>query len=239
MDVLRDRSDIDALHIVSHGDQGSLELGSSVLNQNTMESEYANELAAIGGALSDHGDILIYGCDFAAGPGGSAAAALLADLTGAEVAASTDDTGAADKGGDWDLEHETGSIEVRTIQAVGFAGILADLDGDGVDDVDDLDDDNDGILDTEEGTQAFNLESSNFPAAPVAINGGDSENLDSGDVFIVPAAFGNFDLRIEFTEVNTDTATANIAGNGRITICLLYTSPSPRDRTRSRMPSSA
>ena len=28
-------------------------------------------------------------------------------------------------------------------------------------------------------------------------------------------------------------------GSGRIHICLLYTSPSPRDRTRSRMPSSA
>ena len=27
--------------------------------------------------------------------------------------------------------------------------------------------------------------------------------------------------------------------NGRISACLLYTSPSPRDRTRSRMPSSA
>ena len=28
-------------------------------------------------------------------------------------------------------------------------------------------------------------------------------------------------------------------GLGRATVCLLYTSPSPRDRTRSRMPSSA
>ena len=114
-DILRDRSDIDALHIVSHGDQGSLELGSSVLNHNTMESEYATELAMIGGALSDHGDILIYGCDFAAGPDGSAAAALLADLTGAEVAASTDDTGAAAKGGDWDLEHQTGTVEALSL----------------------------------------------------------------------------------------------------------------------------
>ena len=26
---------------------------------------------------------------------------------------------------------------------------------------------------------------------------------------------------------------------GQVTVCLLYTSPSPRDRTRSRMPSSA
>ena len=28
-------------------------------------------------------------------------------------------------------------------------------------------------------------------------------------------------------------------GMGKTTTCLLYTSPSPRDRTRSRMPSSA
>ena len=28
-------------------------------------------------------------------------------------------------------------------------------------------------------------------------------------------------------------------GNGHPNVCLLYTSPSPRDRTRSRMPSSA
>ena len=30
-----------------------------------------------------------------------------------------------------------------------------------------------------------------------------------------------------------------LAGKFRVYICLLYTSPSPRDRTRSRMPSSA
>ena len=30
-----------------------------------------------------------------------------------------------------------------------------------------------------------------------------------------------------------------VTGHGLIMICLLYTSPSPRDRTRSRMPSSA
>ena len=33
-------------------------------------------------------------------------------------------------------------------------------------------------------------------------------------------------------------ATGSLAG-GRYNTCLLYTSPSPRDRTRSRMPSSA
>ena len=34
-------------------------------------------------------------------------------------------------------------------------------------------------------------------------------------------------------------AAARKAVNGDVIICLLYTSPSPRDRTRSRMPSSA
>ena len=35
------------------------------------------------------------------------------------------------------------------------------------------------------------------------------------------------------------TSTAVYDGNGNLYFCLLYTSPSPRDRTRSRMPSSA
>ena len=39
--------------------------------------------------------------------------------------------------------------------------------------------------------------------------------------------------KVELTEKEKATA------NGEPYICLLYTSPSPRDRTRSRMPSSA
>ena len=40
-------------------------------------------------------------------------------------------------------------------------------------------------------------------------------------------------------EVYNDTRTAQDTLLGIIYSCLLYTSPSPRDRTRSRMPSSA
>ena len=39
------------------------------------------------------------------------------------------------------------------------------------------------------------------------------------------------------TQILTDVA--EIIGANILNICLLYTSPSPRDRTRSRMPSSA
>src|SRR5665811_1127683 len=38
---------------------------------------------------------------------------------------------------------------------------------------------------------------------------------------------------------STTRRSARTSGSARTTPCLLYTSPSPRDRTRSRMPSSA
>ena len=41
------------------------------------------------------------------------------------------------------------------------------------------------------------------------------------------------------TSLNTWAVTKSILGAAKYILCLLYTSPSPRDRTRSRMPSSA
>ena len=40
-------------------------------------------------------------------------------------------------------------------------------------------------------------------------------------------------------ELFTELSTAKEKGRKVVYTCLLYTSPSPRDRTRSRMPSSA
>ena len=76
-----------------------------------MNGVYADELAAIGQSLSEKADLLIYGCNFGQGELGGNAAARLAQLTGADVAASVDLTGHADLGGDWDLEYSVGSIE--------------------------------------------------------------------------------------------------------------------------------
>ena len=105
--------------------------------------------------------------------------------------------------------------DLATITTVSF-----DKDGDGVADVDDLDDDNDGILDIDEGYQSFTLESDDFPSAPIAINVDPmATSLVTGDVFVVENV-GDFDVRIEFTEVNLETAgaTATINNAGRITI---------------------
>ncbi|MDX1267641.1 MAG: DUF4347 domain-containing protein, partial [Oceanisphaera sp.] len=92
----------DAIHLLSHGDEGQVQLGSLTLNGTEAENR-AGELGTLGRALNQDGDLLLYGCDVAGGEG-LAFVERLAELTGADVAASDDLTGAAALGGDWDLE---------------------------------------------------------------------------------------------------------------------------------------
>src|SRR3990167_8849630 len=63
--ALAGRTDIDAIHIVSHGDEGVLLLGNAALHSGNMDA-YAVQLSEIGAALKADGDILLYGCDVAA-----------------------------------------------------------------------------------------------------------------------------------------------------------------------------
>ncbi|TNC08380.1 DUF4347 domain-containing protein, partial [Methylobacterium terricola] len=114
-DALAGRSGIDAIHILSHGSAGDLRLGTGDLTAETIQGRYAADLAVIGNALTATGDLLIYGCDFAAGDAGARAVALLASATGADIAASDDPTGDAELGGDWTLEMHRGAIETGIV----------------------------------------------------------------------------------------------------------------------------
>ncbi|MEH1898974.1 MAG: Calx-beta domain-containing protein [Nostoc sp.] len=100
---------VESVHIVSHGGEGSLQLGSTYLNLTNLNS-YANQLRKWANVLTDKADILLYGCDVASGQG-TKFVQFLSRITGADVAASTDKTGSAALGGDWDLEVKTGKIE--------------------------------------------------------------------------------------------------------------------------------
>ncbi len=102
--VLAQYSDLSAIHIVSHGADGMIQLGGSWLTAGNVQ-EHFSELQKWGMALSDDGDILIYGCDVAASPEGQALIDTVARLTNADVAASTDKTGDISRGGDWSLEY--------------------------------------------------------------------------------------------------------------------------------------
>lgn len=105
-------SGLDAVHIVSHGTDTAVKLGSTWLNQETIAG-YVGEMARWGRSLSGGADLLFYGCDLAASSDGEALLESVQLLTGADVGASTDDTGHAIFGGDWDLEFATGNIETQ------------------------------------------------------------------------------------------------------------------------------
>ncbi len=104
--------DLAAVHIVSHGDQGLLQLGSGRVDAGTLQARAA-ELAAWQTALGAQADLLLWGCNVGEGEVGSRFIGQLAAFTGADVAASTDPTGSAAAGGDWLLELHTGAIEAR------------------------------------------------------------------------------------------------------------------------------
>ena len=64
-DHLEGWSDIDAIHIISHGDDAQLRLGNSVIGTDDLSNQHSDALGRIGAALSETGDVLIYGCDLA------------------------------------------------------------------------------------------------------------------------------------------------------------------------------
>ncbi|RCN75399.1 DUF4347 domain-containing protein, partial [Enterococcus faecium] len=88
---------------MSHGGPGPLQLGDGTFDLHGLDAR-ADALALIGDSLSEQGDLLLYGCDVAAGEAGKAFIDALSAATGADVAASVDTTGPAQLGGDGSLE---------------------------------------------------------------------------------------------------------------------------------------
>jgi len=109
-EVLASRHDLDAVHIISHGADGVVELGNTQLEFNTLLKN-SSQIANWGKAFSQDGDMLLYGCDLAATTDGQSLVNALAQLTGTDVAASDDKTGNTGLGGDWDLEYQVGVVE--------------------------------------------------------------------------------------------------------------------------------
>ena len=113
-DILKTYDNVDALHIISHGSTGELNFASGTVDGNSLE-EFSDELQAIGEALSEDADILLYGCNVASNGDGEEFINEIAKLSGADVAASDDITGVS---GDWDLEYNSdfGNIETDELE---------------------------------------------------------------------------------------------------------------------------
>ncbi|WP_417842648.1 cadherin-like domain-containing protein [Thalassospira sp.] len=109
-DALASGTDVSGLHIISHGGDGSFELGKDSVDSASLDGETGAEISSWSKHLSAGADILLYGCNIAKDGSGKQFVDDLASLTGADVAASDDVTGNSDLGGDWDLEYATGQI---------------------------------------------------------------------------------------------------------------------------------
>jgi Ca2+-binding RTX toxin-like protein len=116
----------DAIHILSHGRDGALQLGSGWLETGNLE-EHAETLRTIGAALAPHGNLLVYGCNVARSSGGKAFVRQLAALTRADLAASSTPVGDAAQGGNWLLDFTTGPVRTGVLfsAATAYAHVLA------------------------------------------------------------------------------------------------------------------
>lgn len=110
-----------AVHIYAHGAAGSVTLGGQVFDEAALNANAAT-LAAMGAALAEGADLLLYSCNTAAGSTGESFINRLARLASVDVAASDDVTGTS---GDWTLEYTVGDVTTNPTNP----GFDDDLDG--------------------------------------------------------------------------------------------------------------
>ncbi|MEI7610332.1 MAG: DUF4347 domain-containing protein, partial [Rhodospirillaceae bacterium] len=121
-------SEYNAILIISHGAEATLYLGTDTMTEVSLSDNTVQvELAEIGHSLKSGGDLLLYGCDVARGLDGRQLVTGIATSTGAAVAASTDATGAAARGGNWTLEYTSSNIETPSLYCGDYSRVLANV----------------------------------------------------------------------------------------------------------------
>jgi hypothetical protein len=118
-EVLKTRSDVRSLHVISHSEDNAIKLGNVWLGDSNLDG-YAGQIAFWKQGLASDADILLYGCDLASNESGRSFVEALSELTETDVAASDDDTGHHTYRGDWDLEYQTGAIETSVALSSNF-----------------------------------------------------------------------------------------------------------------------
>ena len=115
-DYLKDKAAVGSVHVLSHGGDGYLLLGNTLLSASNLD-DYQGKFAQISKVIAPGGSIFLYGCDVAQSPVGTDFVNQLSQHTGAAVAASTNDTGA---GGDWVLEYHSGEVAQPALSASNY-----------------------------------------------------------------------------------------------------------------------
>ncbi len=116
--VLESAKDVSAIHLISSGNAGVLNLGMTQLTTSSLDV-YGASLQSWASALTPDADILLYGSNVGAGTIGTDFMQKFSQLTVADIAASTNPTGSAILGGDWNLEKTVLAVNTDDITAKG------------------------------------------------------------------------------------------------------------------------
>ena len=114
--VLSQYQGVSSVYILSHGSSGLLTLGTTVLDDQTLQSRLA-EISGWQASLAPGADILLYACDVASGQSGVKFVNDLAAATGTVVAASTEDMGNGSNA-TWALNYATGAVTAMPLFSV-------------------------------------------------------------------------------------------------------------------------
>ncbi|MEK9947149.1 MAG: DUF4347 domain-containing protein, partial [Alphaproteobacteria bacterium] len=117
--ILEEAGSVESIHLITHGGEGQLQFGDRSVTAVDLEAE-SDEIGKWAQYLTVDADILLYGCNVAANGDGQGFVDSLARLSGADVAASIDLTGATALGGDWDLEVQIGEITTAFLDGEGY-----------------------------------------------------------------------------------------------------------------------
>lgn len=221
-EILGNHQNLNAVHFVSHGRDGAVKLGNHWLDRGELEA-HSDAVSQWRLAFAEGGDLLFYGCDLAATDTGQGFVNVLAELTGTDVAASEDATGALLLGGDWNLEYHTGSVEsgVAFSQSAqqDFNQLLATLSVDTTNDILDGDTSSVSALLSNKGSDGL----ISLREAIIASNntpGADDIFLSSGTYTLAigsgddSAAQGDLDILDDLTITGADAATTIIDAAG-------------------------
>lgn len=124
VDILDLLPEVDTVHLLCHGSAGHLTLGGIELSHDTLK-RHAPDLRAIGRRLGTRGEILLYGCETAAGRKGEHFVRVLSRIFDLPVAASPCPTGAAGQGGSWSLAFRTAPLRSVPLQVGSYRHTLA------------------------------------------------------------------------------------------------------------------
>ncbi|MBE9103241.1 DUF4347 domain-containing protein [Vacuolonema iberomarrocanum] len=122
---------IQRLHIISHGKPGTLYLGNSELSLTTF-ANYTQDLLTWFQNLETTPELLLYGCNVAAGDAGAEFLSKLHAITHANLAASTHKVGHPTLGGTWHLDTKHGQPDLflpfTPLTQSSYQGVFVEVD---------------------------------------------------------------------------------------------------------------